>query len=75
MAALADAPLVVERLNFIRRSTAITRAVVRTVTPTGVAERCRISTSVPTVTQPGWRQGLMASAEASSISRIIIGVA
>src|SRR5579863_9177429 len=34
-----------------------------------------MSTSVPTVTQPGSRQDAMASAEASSISRIIIGVA
>ena len=50
-------------------------AVVRTVAPTGVAARWRMSTSVPTVTQPGSRQFLMASPETSSISRIIIGVA
>ena len=50
-------------------------AAVRTVAPTGVAARWRTSTSVPTVTQPGTRQGLIASADASSICRIIIGVA
>ena len=58
-----------------RRSTAITRAVVRTVAPTGVAARWRMSTSVPTVTQPDSRKALVASADAISISRIIIGVA
>src|SRR5206468_2241428 len=47
-----------------RRSTANTRAVVRTTAPTGEAARWRISTSVPTVTQPGSRYGLMASADA-----------
>src|SRR4030088_2793040 len=57
-----------------RRSTAITRAVVRTFAPTGDAARWRISTSVPTVTQPGSRSPAMASADASSISMIIIGV-
>ena len=58
-----------------RRSTAITFAVVRTVAPTGVAARWRISTSVPTVTQPGCRCAVMASPDVISISRIIIGVA
>jgi len=58
-----------------RRSTAITRAVVRTTAPTGVAAKCLISTSVPTVTQPGSRYLLMASPDVISISRIIIGVA
>ena len=58
-----------------RRSTAITFAVVRTVAPTSDAPRWRISTSVPTVTQPGCRWPRMASPDAISISRIIIGVA
>ena len=58
-----------------RRSTAITRAVVRITAPTGEAPRWRMSTSVPTVIQPGARCGLMASPDAISISMIIIGVA
>ena len=58
MAALADAALAVEGLDLepvTRRSTAITRAVVRITAPTADAARWRISTSVPTVIQPGSR--------------------
>src|ERR1700761_9516442 len=43
--------------------------------PTADAPRCLISTSVPTVIQPGARCGWTTSPEVSSISRIIIGVA
>ena len=53
----------------------MTFAVVRTVAPTGAAARWRISTSVPTVTQPGARWPRIASPDAISISKIIIGVA
>jgi len=78
VAALADAAPVVEGLDLEADHPALDRDHLRRG-PHRCADRGRGEMAdidlVPTVTQPGCRQSLMASPDAISISRIIIGVA